>query len=74
MIEERINTLIKMYQKNIDENCQIIENCKDTLIFGLNEGLDDYIQSITAKILKKRNENECFKAFIELLKYVKEGN
>lgn len=73
MIEERIDELIKVCQKRIDENCQIIENCKDTLIFRLNEDLDDYIQSTANKIKELRKENELFRTFIELLEYAKTG-
>lgn len=71
MIEERIDKLIKEYQEGIEDNCQIIENCRDTLIRKLNCGLDDYILSSANKILEKRKENEYFRTFIELLNYVK---
>lgn len=73
MIEERIDKLIKEYQKGIEDNCQIIENCIDTLIRKLNCGLDDYILSSANKIVEKRKENEYFRTIIELLNYVKGG-
>lgn len=73
MIEERIDRLIKEYQEGIEDNCQIIENCRDTLIRKLNCGLDDYILSSANKIKKLRKENEYFRTFIELLNYVKAG-
>lgn len=71
MIEERIDKLIKEYQEGIEDNCQIIENCRDTLIRKLNCGLGDYILSSANKIVEKRKENEYFRTFIELLNYVK---
>lgn len=73
MIEQRIDKLIKEYQEGIEDNCQIIENCRDTLIRKLNCGLDDYILSSANKIVEKRKENEQFRTFIALLNYVKVG-
>lgn len=72
-IKERIDKLIKEYQEGIEDNCQIIENCRDTLIRKLNCGLDDYILSSANKIVEKRKENEQFRTFIALLNYVNIG-
>lgn len=73
MIEERIDELIKVYKGEIDKNCQIIENRRNTLIEMLNDGLDYNIKLIAKSIEQKREENEIFKTFIQLLEYAKTG-
>lgn len=73
MIEERIDELIKVYKGEIDKNRQIIENRRNTLIEMLNDGLDYNIQLIAKSIEQKREENEIFKTFIQLLEYAKTG-
>lgn len=73
MIEERIDELIKVYKGEIDKNRQIIENRRNTLIEMLNDGLDYNIQLIAKSIEQKREENEIFKTFIQLLDYAKTG-
>lgn len=73
MIEERIDELIKVYKGEIDKNRQIIENRRNRLIEMLNDGLDYNIQLIAKSIEQKREENEIFKTFIQLLEYAKTG-
>lgn len=73
MIEERIDELIKVYKGEIDKNRQIIENRRNTLIEMLNDGLDYSIQLIAKSIEQKREENEIFKTFIQLLEYANTG-
>lgn len=73
MIEERIDELIKVYKGEIDKNRQIIENRRNTLIEMLNDGLDYNIKLIAKSIEQKREENEIFKTFIQLLEYAKTG-
>lgn len=73
MVEERIDELIKVYKGEIDKNRQIIENRRNTLIEMLNDGLDYNIQLIAKSIEQKREENEIFKTFIQLLEYAKTG-
>ena len=73
MIEERIDELIKVYKGEIDKNRQIIEKRRNTLIEMLNDGLDYNIQLIAKSIEQKREENEIFKTFIQLLEYANTG-
>lgn len=73
MVEERIDELIKVYKGEIDKNRQIIENRRNTLIEMLNDGLDYNIQLTAKSIEQKREENEIFKTFIQLLEYAKTG-
>lgn len=73
MILERIDELIKVYKGEIDKNRQIIENRRNTLIEMLNDGLDYNIKLIAKSIEQKREENEIFKTFIQLLEYAKTG-
>lgn len=73
MIKERIDKLIKTCQKHIDENCIIIEQNKENLIWKLNNGYEGCVQSNAKNINEKRNENKIFEMFIESLEYAKTG-
>lgn len=70
MIEERIDKLIKKYQRYIYENQQKINKHSDNLVYRLNKGQENYIKT---SIEELRKENELFAMFINSLRYAKEG-
>ena len=73
MIEERIDKLIKKYQRYIYENQQKINKHSDNLVYRLNQGYENHIKTGAENIEELRKENELFAMFINSLKYAKEG-
>lgn len=73
MIEERIDKLIKKYQRYIYKNQQKINKHSDNLVYRLNQGQENYIKTSAESIEELRKENELFAMFINSLKYAKEG-
>lgn len=73
MIEERIDTLIKVYEGYIDENNQSIKKHKNLLIEKLDDRNYGYPKLYVEIIEEYMRENELFEMFIESLKYAKTG-
>lgn len=73
MIEERIDTLIKVYEGYIDENNQSIKKHKNLLIEKLDDTNYGYPKLSVETIEIYMRENELFEMFIESLKYAKTG-
>ena len=73
MIEERIDTLIKVYEGCIDENNQSIKKHKNLLIEKLDDRNYGYPKLYVEIIEEYMRENELFEMFIESLKYAKTG-
>lgn len=73
MIEDRINTLIKMYEGYIDENNQSIKKRKNLLIEKLDDVRYEYLKLYVETIEIYMRENELFEMFIESLEYAKTG-
>lgn len=73
MIEERIDTLIKVYEGYIDENNQSIKKHKNLLIEKLDDRNYGYPKLYVEIIEEYMRENELFEMFIESLKYAKAG-
>lgn len=74
MIEDRINTLIKMYEGYIDENNQSIKKRKNLLIEKLDDVRYEYLKLYVETIEIYMRENELFEMFIESLEYAKTGD
>lgn len=73
MIEERIDTLIKVYEGYIDENNQSIKKHKNLLIEKLDDVRYEYLKLYVETIEIYMRENELFEMFIESLEYAKTG-
>lgn len=73
MIEERIDKLIKTYEKYIVANNRIINERKGLLIVKLTGGNCEYIKRNAETIEQYMKENVLFETFIESLKYAKTG-
>ena len=73
MIEERIDTLIKVYEGYIDENNQSNKKHKNLLIEKLDDTNYGYPKLYVETIEIYMRENELFEMFIESLKYAKTG-
>lgn len=73
MIEERIDTLIKVYEGYIDENNQSIKKHKNLLIEKLDDTNYGYPKLYVEVIEIYTRENELFEMFIESLKFAKTG-
>lgn len=73
MIEERIDTLIKVYEGYIDENNQSIKKHKNLLIEKLDDRNYGHPKLYVEIIEEYMRENELFEMFIESLKYAKTG-
>lgn len=73
MIEERIDKLIKTYEKYIAANNRIINERKGLLIVKLTRGNCEYIKRNAETIEQYMKENVLFETFIESLEYAKTG-
>lgn len=73
MVEERIDALIKVYERYIDENNQSIKKRKNLLIEKLDDVRYEYLKLYVETIEIYMRENELFEMFIESLKYAKAG-
>lgn len=74
MIEERIDALIKVYERYIDENNQSIKKRKNLLIEKLDDVRYEYLKLYVETIEIYMRENELFEMFIESLKFAKTGD
>lgn len=73
MIEDRIDELIRVYERYIEQNKRIIESKKVELNEALNAGEYVYGAGYIESIQQYARDIDCYGMFIELLKSTKTG-